>query len=63
MSEEQKTFIAKFLTYAIISVSLEWIARGMKEDPAKVADQVNIIIKGDLHKALKSFEEENQQHS
>ena len=59
VTEEQKKFIAKFFTLAINAISLEWIGDGMKEDPNHMAEQVNILIRGDFQKALQNFEKEN----
>ena len=59
VTEEQKKFIAKFFTLAINAISLEWIGNGMKEDPDNMAEQVNILIRGDFKKALQNFEREN----
>lgn len=60
VTDEQQEFIAKFFTLAINAISLDWIGRGMKEDPSHLAEQVNILIRGDFHKALQNFEKENQ---
>lgn len=59
VTEQQKDFIAKFFTLAINAISLEWIAGGMRDNPNEMAEQVNILIKGDFQKALHNFEEAN----
>lgn len=63
VTEQQKQFISRFFTLAINAISLEWIKRGMTERPADMAEQVNILIKGDFKKALLNFEQENQNPS
>ena len=60
VTEQQKTFIAKFFTLAINAISLDWIAKGMVDDPGCISEQVNILIKGDFKKALRNFEQENK---
>ncbi len=59
VTNDQKEFIAKFYTLAINVISLEWIREGLKEEPEAIARKVNLLIKGDFHKALRSFEQEN----
>ncbi len=60
VTEQQKTFIARFFTLAINAISQEWIASGMTENPNRIAEQVNTLIKGDFNKALRNFEQENR---
>lgn len=59
VTEEQVKFITRFFTLAINAISLEWIGEGMKEEPARMAERVNMLIQGDFQKALKNFELEN----
>lgn len=63
VTEAQKKFIAKFFTLAINAISIEWIGNGMQEDPSIMAEQVNILIRGDFKKALQNFEKENTRGS
>ena len=60
VTEQQKEFITKFFTLAINAISLEWIGKGMVDNPSDLAEQVNILIKGDFQKALLNFEQENR---
>ena len=60
VTEQQKAFIARFFTLAINAISQEWIASGMTENPNRIAEQVNTLIKGDFKKALRNFEQENR---
>lgn len=63
VTEQQKKFISRFFTLAINAISLEWIGNGMPETPSALAEQVNILIKGDFKKALLNFEQENQRQN
>lgn len=60
VTEQQKAFIARFFTLAINAISQEWIASGMTENPNRIAEQVNTLIKGDFKKALRNFEQKNR---
>lgn len=60
VTPSQKEFITKFFTLAINAISLEWIGKGMVDNPSDLAEQVNILIKGDFQKALLNFEQENR---
>lgn len=63
VTPSQKEFITKFFTLAINAISLEWIGKGMPDSPGDLAEQVNILIKGDFQKALLNFEQENQRQN
>lgn len=60
VTDQQKEFISRFFTLAINATSLEWICKGMSDNPSDLAEQVNILIKGDFKKALLNFEQENK---
>ena len=51
VTAQQKKFISRFFTLAINAISLEWIGNGMPETPSALAEQVNILIKGDFKKS------------
>ena len=38
---------------------LEWIGRGMKEDPAAIVERVSVIIHGNVARALEGFCRDN----
>lgn len=63
VTEKQKSFIARFYTYAIIAVSLEWITGGMRETPEEMAGQIDLMTRGDLNRSLRNFEQQNQKKS
>ena len=53
--EEDKAFIANFYKYGFVGLILEWISKGMKEDPKKIIHRLDIMIHGDIAKALQGF--------
>ena len=36
-------------------MALEWIRKGMKEDPVRMTERLNLLIHGDLQRALNRF--------
>lgn len=63
VTQAQIQFISRFFTLAINAISLEWIGKGMTDSPTELAEQVNILIKGDFKKALLNFEQENKKQN
>lgn len=55
VQEEHKKFIADFYKYAFVGLVLEWIRSGMKEEPRAIMDRTNILIEGDMEKALRKY--------
>ena len=53
---EDKAFIANVYKYAFVGLMLDWVRSGMKEDPAALVRRLNILIEGDIEKALEKFE-------
>lgn len=58
--EEDKAFIAHFYKYAFVGLVLEWIGRGMKEDPTTIIERVSIVTHGDIIKSLENFKTHNK---
>ena len=56
ISGEDKKFIANFYKYGFVGLILEWIGKGMKDSPKKIIDRLDIVIHGDIDKALKGFQ-------
>lgn len=52
---EDKKFIADFYKYAFVGLTLDWIRRGMKEAPQAVIEHLNILIRGDITRALNRY--------
>ena len=55
VQEEDKQFIIDFYKYALVGMVLEWIRRDMKTEPAIMAERLNIMMHGDLKRALLRF--------
>jgi probable dihydroxyacetone kinase regulator len=53
--EEDKAFIADFYKYAFVGLVLDWIKRGMVDDPQKIIDHLSILIKGTIPQALDNY--------
>lgn len=52
----KKEFIARFYSFAFVAFGLDWIRRGMKEEPKDIIDQIGTLVEGDIYKALKKYE-------
>ncbi|MPN16337.1 hypothetical protein SDC9_163676 [bioreactor metagenome] len=53
--EEDKRFIADFYKFAFVGLLLDWIRRGMKDEPAVVVDRLSVLIHGDIRRALEKY--------
>lgn len=53
--DDDKKFIADFYKYAFVGLILDWIKNGMKADPAQIIERLDILIHGDIKKALNKF--------
>ena len=52
VTEEEKSFIADFYKYGFVGLVLEWIDKGMKEDPKQIIERLNALIQGSFAHAL-----------
>lgn len=57
--DDDKAFIANFYKYAFVGLMLEWINKGMKENPYSIIEKVNILIHGTIVRALENFKTGN----
>ena len=55
VQEEDMQFIIDFYKYGFVGMVLEWIRRDMKTEPAIMAERLNIMMHGDLKRALLRF--------
>ena len=55
VQDDDVQFIVDFYKYALVGMALEWIRKDMKEDPVRMAERLNILIHGDLQRALNRF--------
>jgi hypothetical protein len=53
--DSDKQFIADFYKYAFVGLMLDWIKNGMKEDPQQIIDRLNILIHGEVVRALNKY--------
>lgn len=55
-TEKDKIFISKFYRYAIVGTILEWIEKGLTEDPTELSRQMVKILEGSIHEDLEKIE-------
>lgn len=53
--DQDKAFIADFYKYAFVGLVFDWLKQGMKTEPAKIINQLSILIYGDIASALNKF--------
>ena len=53
--EKDKEFIADFYKYGFVGLVLEWIKKGMKEDPKDIIKRLNTLICGNIEEALERY--------
>lgn len=55
VQDADRQFVIDFYKYALVGMTLEWIRRDMKTDPAAMVDRLSTMIHGDLRRALCRF--------
>ena len=53
--QEDKAFIATVYQYAFVGLMLDWIRRGMKDDPKELIEKLDLVIHGSVAAALARF--------
>lgn len=53
--EEDKVFIADFYKYAFVGLMLDWIRKGMKEDPNTIMRDLSLLLQGNMRAALERY--------
>lgn len=56
VAESDKKFIADFYNFAFVGLLLDWIKKGMQEDPQLIIDRVSALISGDVTRALNKYQ-------
>ena len=56
IKESDKEFIARFYSYCIVGLLLDWSNDDMREDPERLFDKMDEIMHGCITRALKRFE-------
>ena len=54
--ESDKEFIARFYSYCIVGLLIDWMKEDMKESPELLSDKMSEIMDGCIKRALKRFE-------
>ena len=54
LREEDKKFITDFYKFAFVSIVLDWIKKGMTENPETIVSKVSNLITGTINHALSS---------
>ena len=57
ISEEDTQFIVDFYAYAFCGLLLQWVRRGMTEEPADLVERMGILGKGGLGRGIEVFAE------
>ena len=55
VQDSDKQFIIDFYKYALVGMALEWIRKDMKEDPVRMTERLNVLLHGELERALRRF--------
>lgn len=55
VSEEDLTFITRFYTLALVSITLDWVGEGMSEDCHHFGERVELIMKDTFSSAIARF--------
>ena len=53
--DEDKAFIADFYKYAFVGLMLDWIRKGMKEDPEVIIRHLSLLVQGNVSSALEHY--------
>lgn len=56
VSDGDKRFIANIYTLAFTGLMIQWMREDMKEQPRHIIEQLNVLIEGNLLKALHKYE-------
>ena len=57
ITEEDKSFIAEFYKYSFVGVMLDWIRRGMGDDPRVLTGKISAAMRGSIANAIRNFSE------
>ena len=55
VKESDLAFVANFYKYGFVGIVLDWIKRDMKDDPVKIIEHLNTMIRGDFKKAIQRY--------
>lgn len=55
ISDDDKRFIADFYKHAFVGILLDWINKGMRDDPTALVDKLLRMLEGELRHSLEMF--------
>ena len=55
VQDADRQFVVDFYKYALVGMTLEWVRRDMKTDPAVMVERLSTMLHGDLRRALYRF--------
>ena len=55
VAEEHKEFIAGFYKYGFVGMMLDWIKKGMSEDPNAIVDKMSTTLSGNIANSIQNF--------
>lgn len=56
VSQEDQEYIVHFYKFAFVGLMLEWIKNDMRPDPQIIVDKLDVMIHGDIRRALERME-------
>lgn len=56
ISKEGKEFIAEFYKHVFVGITIDWIEGGMKRDPKQLIKQLNILMDGNVKRAVQAYQ-------
>ena len=59
--EKDKSFIADFYKFAFVGLVIDWIRKGMMEEPKDIIKRLNTLISGNIETALQRYS--NDKHN
>lgn len=52
---EDKQFIADFYKYALVGLMLDWVKKGMQEEPSLIVKKLDLLVHGNIVAALEHY--------
>ena len=53
--DKDKSFIADFYKFAFVGLVIDWIRKGMKENPKDIIERLNTLVSGNIETALERY--------
>ena len=63
ITPDQLQFVSRFFTLSFNAIVLDWVRRGMKEEPEDFVSQLELMLSGDFSQSLRNFHNHNQEAS